>query len=104
MTATQVTEITTDKGKMYRFPCIDNPQLWAVELRIACVGDNGKHHAKQFTTAVIHVERQTLVDHGLAPLTPVDAPIPVPAPTTEDLILQLIEHVRVFPESYPHSV
>jgi len=84
---------TEDTKKTYELPGKDVPQLWHVSMEI-------RSHEKGYSICKedIYLERQTLVDHGLVPQVEKDTPPPAPVPTVEDLILQLLEAVGVFPE------
>jgi|GEM_PF-5602906 len=93
------------RGKTYEFPRHDgepNPRLWAVSLSIIGVDADGRDSSTMggagITRETIYLERQVLVDHGLLSWCAIDEKPPVSAPTAEDLILQLLECVGVFPE------
>jgi len=97
---TTIVRITTeDTKKTYELPGEDVPQLWAAEISVTCVDKYGYHTTPNSNKKTIYLERQTLVDHGMLPQSHTDEKPPVPvAPTAEDLILQLLECVGVFPE------
>jgi len=101
-TIVQITTAGTEHcaEKTFVLPGEDVPQLWAVELRIDAVDRRSGRHSMDRKSAqgTIYLEREVLEAHGLvgrrsASLMELDV-----APTAEDLILQLLEHVGVFPE------
>jgi len=90
------------RRKTYEFPRHDgepNPRLWAVSLAISKVEEDGRDSTAGagIKRETVYLERQVLVDHGLLPWCAIDEKPPVSAPTAEDLILQLLECVGVFP-------
>jgi hypothetical protein len=102
-----IVEITThDTKKLYRFngsPAPTRPQIWRVNLSIGCVYNTG--HTSSMVTSLpsstkcsVYLERATLERHGLLPVidTKVEEKSVQPL-TAEDLILQLLELVGVFP-------
>jgi len=100
MSREQFVRITTeDTKKTYELPGKHVPKLWGAGLNLYALNKNGSH-AEIYSAcdAEIYLERQTLVDHGLIPQSPEDKPALDPAPTAEDLILQLLHTVGVYPE------
>ncbi len=74
-------------------------QIWEVTLSIRCLDGGGQANFSGFTSHTIHLPRATLEAHGLLPRKKEPTqPIPDPAPTVEDLILDLLECVGVYPE------
>ena len=102
MSRVSVVRITTaDTKKTYEFDGKkDNLQLWEVSLQIRCVDDWGRSSSgSRHTEGQVYLERQTLVNAGLLPVAAQDKePTPEEKRTVEDLILELLEHVGVFPE------
>ena len=96
-----VTRITTsDTKKTYEFTGPDTPRLWAVDLQINSVNTNGLiTRYSSDTPTTVFLERETLKEHGLFPRvkTEVSEPVGI-APTVEDLILDLLGHLGVYPE------
>ncbi len=97
------TFIRTVEGNTYEYPDQDkprkNPQVWAVSMTLQCVEeDTGDYSFKRYSTQkTIFVERDTLENAGLMQVfdgreIPEEKKI-----TVEDLILQLLEHVGVYP-------
>jgi len=100
MSAKSVVRITTeDTGRTYEFPDKDNPQIWGVQLKIDSVSTHGATNFSSYsTTRVIHVERETLENAGLLPMSEKDKECKdEPQETAEDLILRLLEHVGFYP-------
>ena len=98
MKKTVVRITTEDTKKTYELPGEDTPQLWAAEISVACVDKNGYHRHPDSCKKTIYLERQTLIDHGLFCVMKETNNQSVPSLTAEDLILQLLECVGVFPE------
>ncbi len=93
--------ITTVSGKRYKLGVEGNPQLWSVELSVAAMDQNTGHHrhdAGRDLRERVFVERTVLEDHGLVPRKKEpDKPAEEPLKTAEDLLLELLEHVGVYP-------
>ena len=93
---------THDTKKTYEFPAKDgekNPHLWEVEMRIASVDGHGNAYFKFSSIAQerIYIERSTLTEHGLIKdFNDKKVEVP-PTKTPEDLILELLEIVGVYP-------
>ena len=98
MKKTVVRITTEDTKKTYELPGEDTPQLWAAEISVAAVDQYGHNRNPDSCKKTIYLERQTLIDHGLIGKMQETKDQSVPAPTAEDLILQLLECVGVFPE------
>lgn len=100
----QFVEITTyDTKKTYHFSAdgkAKNPQLWEVKLQIGTVGSQGHTKYGLSGNDSIYLERQTLEDAGLIPLDPSKTIKDTGAEvrTPEDLILELLEIVGVYPQ------
>ena len=99
----QYVEITThDTKKTYRFPPeegVVNPQLWETRIQIRCLGTFGMGSPSWSSAESIHLERSTLERVGLLP-KPRDEQIlqvNVKKKTPEDLLLELLETVGVYP-------
>ena len=90
---------TEDTDRTYEFPCKDNPQLWNVELRIACVGENGHDYLapSSLVKASVYLERATLEEAGLLPRKDTKEVKAPPLETVEDMIIRLLEHLGYFP-------
>ena len=91
---------TSDTKKEYEFEVgksdKDRPQLWEVEIKIACVDDDGSSSIDRYSeNRFIYVERETLENHGLVPRE-IKSKEALPKKSTEDLMLEFLE--RVFPE------
>ena len=100
MSRETVTRITTvDTKKTYELPDKNAPQLWELALTIACIDErDGSTNTRSGNVAVIHVERQTLVNAGLMPVANDDKePTEETKETAEDLCLRLLEHLDVYP-------
>ncbi len=92
--------VKTVSGKVYELPGKDVPQLWEVSISIHHV--NGKtgyvDQGYRSSEGKIHVERDVLEDHGLLPMSDERKKEGItPTKTAEDLILELLEHVGVYP-------
>jgi len=98
MKKTIVRITTEDTKKTYELPGEKTPQLWAAEVSVTAVDNNGYHRHPDSCKKTIYLERQTLIDHGLIGTQQETKDQSVPAPTAEDIILQLLECVGVFPE------
>lgn len=94
MIETKKTVVLHD-GRRVELPAKE--QLWEVQLTIACLDDRGKACTRSATQGSVHVTRATLGAHGLIPDMKSTEPTITPAPTAEDLILELLECVGVFP-------
>lgn len=97
------TQITThDTKKTYVFPPKEgekNPQLWEVQLKIGHVNNCGSTPYNPSGEISIFVERATLANANVLPMLkeePEDTP--VKARTPEDLILELLEMLGVYPQ------
>ncbi|MCG7853116.1 MAG: hypothetical protein MIO92_11405 [Methanosarcinaceae archaeon] len=98
------TQITThDTKKTYVFPPEEgenNPQLWEVELKIRHVNSYGNTPYEPSGEISIFVERATLANANMLPILkeePKDTP--VKARTPEDLILELLEIIGIYPQN-----
>jgi len=94
---------TVDTEKEYTFELgktgKENPQLWKVEINIACVDSHGNSCiGSQGTKGSVYVERETLEDAGLIPRIITKEDEPKKEVLVEDLILGLLEYVGVYPE------
>jgi len=99
MSRQTIVRITTaDTKKTYDLPGKDIPQLWKAKLTLYSINGQGtKFLGYPEVEADIYLERQTLIDRGLVSKRSIDTPKPDPSPTTEDLIIELLEHVGVYP-------
>ena len=98
----KIVRITTyDTKKTFEFPAkegVENPQLWEVELRTGGVGHDGRTRYGLSKETSIFVERHTLEDHGLTgKIIDKKGKEVIPPKTPEDLILELLEIVGVYP-------
>jgi len=93
---------TYDTKKTYEFVSgvqNENPPLWEVGIFVRPVGSGGTAVASgnQYPKKVIHLERETLESCGLVPSQKKDEPKVEPTRTIEDVILELLEYVGVYP-------
>lgn len=92
---TKLTVVLHD-GRRVELP--SKEQLWQVELRISPLNEHGTAGTTCVATGVTHVSRETLEQHGLLPRVVTKRLAPGgPTPTAEDLILELLECVGVYP-------
>ena len=94
-----IVRITTDDtGKTYEFPGENNPNIFAVEVRIKelTVGGKGTFNAYDGVRKIVHLEERTLQHAGLTLQSKAEKKIP-PTETATDLILRLLEMCEVYP-------
>lgn len=92
-----ITRIKTVTGNVYELPGKGIPQLWEIQLFIYHINENGSVDRNSTRSSGIHVEREVLENHGLLPRADtkeVESPV---TKTPEDLILELLERVGVYP-------
>ena len=102
---TKVYITTDDTGNTYLMDkggYQNNPQLWAVEIGMACVNSQtGSHnmiaHADR---KVFYVERNTLEKLGMVPFVPKRNDVSIEERQDEitDVLLKLLSMVGIFPE------
>ncbi len=96
-----IIRITThDTRKTYEFPMKtgNNPYLWEVELRIGFVKANGRTLYGLSRNTSIFLEESTLKQHGLIGKAIGKQRNKIePSKNPEDLILELLELVGVYP-------
>lgn len=98
-----IVRITThDTKKTYEFPSGKTkniPNLWEVEMKISAVDWLGRSDFNyRYTTKRICLERETLLSHGLTgEIKDKEGKVIEPPKTPEDLILELLEIVGVYP-------
>ena len=98
----KIVRITThDTKKVYEFS-INNTKnitdLWEVEIKIAEVDWLGRTDRYPQATKKIYLERETLESHGLTEAVKnEEGKVVEPPKTPEDLILELLETVGIYP-------
>ena len=99
MSRQTIVRITTaDTKKTYDLPGKDIPQLWKAKLSLHSINRDGANSLSYPEAEVdVYLERQTLIDRGLVSKRSIDTPKPDPSPTMEDLIIELLERVGVYP-------
>lgn len=91
---------THDTRETYEFPIKrgeDNPQLWEVEIRIGRVESRGLTQYGLSTSKSVFLKCETLKLHGLIPKDTRLGKTVEPTRTAEDLIMELLEIVGVYP-------
>lgn len=101
MSEQHIIRITTDDTKKtYEFvdgqAAEGTPQLYRLEVKILSGNGHGVFYADNYTSAIVHVEHETLVKCGR--FKPVNKSEPVEVTETlEDLVLHLLNMVGVNP-------
>lgn len=73
----------------------DGPQVWEVQIMIACIDPETGHHGNSWESPrSAHVTREPLERAGLLPISK-DSIVKEKADTTDDLIRQIFEHLGV---------
>jgi hypothetical protein len=94
--------VTHDTKKTYEFPSKEKkPQIWEVTLHLKCV-DNSTGNVPSshgtYPSATVYLERSSLEAAGLMSVPrPTHDAIPEPQRRAEDLIMELLELVGVYP-------